>query len=68
MAALRNELYGIRPNAYANDPEWDDVIPIPQEEPDGALAAIAYAEDYAEGMQHPVPRVANPLPVRYCPP
>ncbi|KAI0490877.1 putative geranylgeranyltransferase type I alpha subunit [Xylaria cf. heliscus] len=52
MAALRNELYGVKPDPYANDPEWDDVVPIPQDEPDGALAAIAYAEDYAEAMAY----------------
>ncbi|KAI0187134.1 prenyltransferase alpha subunit [Astrocystis sublimbata] len=50
MAVLRNQLYGVKSNAYENDPEWDDVVPIPQDEPEGALAAIAYAEDYAEAM------------------
>lgn len=49
MAALRAELYGERIGTYAQDPEWDDVVPVPAEEPDGALAAIAYPEDYAEG-------------------
>lgn len=49
MAILRAELYGTKPDPYANDPEWDDVVPIPQDEPEGALAAIAYADDYAEG-------------------
>ncbi|KAI1438694.1 prenyltransferase alpha subunit [Xylaria sp. CBS 124048] len=52
MAHLRNELYGITINAYENDPEWDDIVPIPQDDPDGALAAIAYAEDYAEAMAY----------------
>ncbi|KAI0428484.1 prenyltransferase alpha subunit [Xylaria sp. FL1042] len=52
MATLRSELYGAKLNTYANDPEWDDVVPIPQDEPDGALAAIAYAEDYAEAMAY----------------
>ncbi|KAI0533456.1 prenyltransferase alpha subunit [Xylaria digitata] len=50
MAALRSDLYGIKSNPYANDPEWDDVVPIPQDEPEGAIAAISYAEDYAEAM------------------
>ncbi|RWA03353.1 hypothetical protein EKO27_g11751 [Xylaria grammica] len=50
MAALRSELYGVTSNPYVNDPEWDDVVPIPQEEPEGAIAAISYAEDYAEAM------------------
>jgi protein farnesyltransferase/geranylgeranyltransferase type-1 subunit alpha len=49
MAALRAELYGERTGSYAQDPEWDDIEPIPQNEPEGALAAIAYPEEYAEG-------------------
>ncbi|KAJ8130888.1 hypothetical protein O1611_g2744 [Lasiodiplodia mahajangana] len=52
MAGLRNELYGVKPNSYAQDPDWDDVVPIPQEEPEGALSAIAYADDYAEAMSY----------------
>ncbi|KAI0403654.1 putative geranylgeranyltransferase type I alpha subunit [Xylaria palmicola] len=52
MASLRNELYGVKPSAYANDPQWDDVVPIPQDEPEGALAAIAYADNYAEAMAY----------------
>lgn len=50
MAALRAELYGGRTGAYAADPEWDDVTPIALEEPEGALAAIAYPDDYAEAI------------------
>lgn len=50
MAALKRELYGEIPGPLSNDPEWDDVIPIPQEEPQDALARIAYTDDYAEGM------------------
>lgn len=50
IARLRMELYGERSGAYATDPEWDDVIPMPVEDGEGALAAIAYPEDYAEGM------------------
>ncbi|KAI8630170.1 hypothetical protein F5Y19DRAFT_464058 [Xylariaceae sp. FL1651] len=52
MAALRNELYGEKSDPYANDPEWDDVVPIPQAEPENALAAIAYPDDYAEAMAY----------------
>ncbi|KAI0977495.1 prenyltransferase alpha subunit [Xylaria arbuscula] len=52
MALLRSELYGAKLNSYANDPEWDDVVPIPQDEPEGALAAIAYADDYAEALAY----------------
>ncbi|KXH62326.1 prenyltransferase alpha subunit [Colletotrichum salicis] len=49
MSAIRKELYGDKMGPYATDPEWDDVVPIPAEEPEGALATIAYPEDYAEG-------------------
>nr|XP_036579159.1 farnesyltransferase alpha subunit ram2 [Colletotrichum truncatum]KAF6786645.1 farnesyltransferase alpha subunit ram2 [Colletotrichum truncatum] len=52
MAALRKELYGDKMGPYATDPEWDDVVPIPAEEPEGALATIAYPEDYAEVMSY----------------
>lgn len=49
MAALRDDLYGERMGSLSTDPDWDDVVPIPQTEPEGALASIAYPEDYAEG-------------------
>lgn len=49
IAALRMDLYGERTGAYGTDPVWDDVIPMPVEDGEGALAAIAYPEDYAEG-------------------
>ena len=38
---------------YADSKEWEDVIPIPQD--DGgpnALAAIAYTEEYSEAMSY----------------
>lgn len=50
ISALRMELYGERTDSYAEDPAWDDVIPMPVEDGEGALAAIAYPEHYAEGM------------------
>lgn len=50
IARLRMELYGERMGAYALNPAWDDVVPIPVEDGEGALAAIAYPEDYAEGL------------------
>ncbi|XDG01751.1 hypothetical protein ABKA04_001366 [Annulohypoxylon sp. FPYF3050] len=50
MAQLKQELYGVRSNRYAEDPDWDDVVPIPQEDTEGALAAIAYPDEYAEAM------------------
>ena len=34
---------------YEGDPAWDDVIPIPQDDGEGALAQIAYTDEYAEG-------------------
>ncbi|KAI1040241.1 hypothetical protein LB505_005372 [Fusarium chuoi] len=49
MAALKRDLYGEITGSLAQDPDWDDVIPIPQNEPEGALAQIAYPDDYAEG-------------------
>lgn len=49
IARLRMELYGERTGDYGTDPTWDDVVPMPIEEPEGALAAIAYPEEYAEG-------------------
>lgn len=49
IASLRMELYGERSGTYGTDPEWDDVIPMPVEDGEGALAAIAYPEEYAEG-------------------
>ncbi|PKS05321.1 hypothetical protein jhhlp_008694 [Lomentospora prolificans] len=52
MAHLNKELYNDRGSAYSTDPEWDDVIPIPAIEPEGALAAIAYPDDYAEAMSY----------------
>jgi protein farnesyltransferase/geranylgeranyltransferase type-1 subunit alpha len=50
MAALSTELYGRLAGSLAQDPVWDDVIPIPLNEPEGALAQIAYPDKYAEGM------------------
>ncbi|ORY71706.1 protein prenylyltransferase [Pseudomassariella vexata] len=52
MAALKDDLYGEKRNSYSMDPDWDDVVPIPQSEPEGALAAISYPEDYAESMSY----------------
>jgi protein farnesyltransferase/geranylgeranyltransferase type-1 subunit alpha len=37
------------PAKLPGDPEWDDVVPVVLEEPEGALAAIAYPAEYAEG-------------------
>lgn len=54
IASLRMELYGERSGAYGTDPEWDDVIPMPVEDGEGALAAIAYPEEYAEGIRAPL--------------
>lgn len=53
MAALKMELYGQGMGKFAQNPEWDDVEPIPQDEPEKALAAIAYPTDYAEGTRSP---------------
>lgn len=53
MATLKSELYGETMGPYATNPSWDDVVPIPVNDPEGALAAIAYPEDYAEGVLPP---------------
>ncbi|KIH88349.1 protein farnesyltransferase/geranylgeranyltransferase type-1 subunit alpha [Sporothrix brasiliensis 5110] len=53
IAVLRMELYGQRTGgAYAQDPDWDDVVPIALDEPEGALAAIAYPDTYAEAISY----------------
>lgn len=38
---------------YSDSPEWEDIIPIPQD--DGGpnpLAVITYTEDYSEAMSY----------------
>ncbi|APA09726.1 protein farnesyltransferase/geranylgeranyltransferase type I alpha subunit [Sclerotinia sclerotiorum 1980 UF-70] len=35
---------------YEKNPIWDDVIPIAQDDGEGALAQIAYTDEYAEAM------------------
>ena len=49
----RAEVYNIetgkKMGKYENDPTWDDVCPIPQDDGDNPLAAIAYSDEYAEG-------------------
>ncbi|KAK3956519.1 hypothetical protein QBC32DRAFT_330856 [Pseudoneurospora amorphoporcata] len=52
MAALKKELYGEITGKLASSVEWEDVVPIPHEEPEGALAAIAYPAEYAEAMSY----------------
>lgn len=34
---------------YEKNPIWDDVVPIAQDDGEGALAQIAYTDEYAEG-------------------
>ncbi|KAJ2904035.1 farnesyltransferase alpha subunit ram2 [Zalerion maritima] len=52
LAKLRMELYGEKTGTYAQDPEWDDIEPVAQVEGEGALASIAYSDDYAEAMSY----------------
>ncbi|KAF7552019.1 hypothetical protein G7046_g7553 [Stylonectria norvegica] len=52
MAALKRDLYGDLTGPLAQDPEWDDVMPISQDEPEGALAQIAYPDEYAEAISY----------------
>jgi len=46
---LIGQFQGRRMGIYESDPEWDDVIPIPQDDGENPLAAIAYTDEYAEG-------------------
>jgi protein farnesyltransferase/geranylgeranyltransferase type-1 subunit alpha len=46
-------LQGKAMGRYEADPAWDDVVPIPQDDGEGALAAIAYTDEYAEGKYPP---------------
>lgn len=44
------KLRGRAMGKYEGNPVWDDVVPIPQDDGEGALAQIAYTDEYAEGM------------------
>lgn len=46
---------GKKVGKYEGDPAWDGVVPIPQDDGENPLAAIAYTDEYAEGMQ-PAPQ------------
>jgi protein farnesyltransferase/geranylgeranyltransferase type-1 subunit alpha len=38
---------------YSDNPDWADVVPIPQNDGDfQPLAAIAYPDEYSEGMAY----------------
>lgn len=37
---------------YSESPIWQDVIPVPQDDPPNALASIAYPDHYAEAMSY----------------
>ena len=38
---------------YADNPEWADIVPIPQDEGGpNPLAAIAYSDEYSEAMSY----------------
>ncbi|KAK4219225.1 hypothetical protein QBC37DRAFT_436789 [Rhypophila decipiens] len=54
MAKLRTELYGTGglSKNFGQNPEWDDVTPLPHEEPEKALASIAYPAEYAEAISY----------------
>ncbi|RKF59023.1 Protein farnesyltransferase/geranylgeranyltransferase type-1 subunit alpha [Erysiphe neolycopersici] len=49
---LINMLKGKKIRTYEDDPNWDDVIPIPQEDSERALAAITYTDEYSEAMSY----------------
>ncbi|CAG8950631.1 hypothetical protein HYFRA_00002840 [Hymenoscyphus fraxineus] len=47
---LMGVLGGRKFGGYEGDPVWDDVVPIEQDDGEGALAQIAYTGEYAEAM------------------
>lgn len=49
LRKLIGVLQGKKMGKYEGDPDWDDVVPIPQDDGEGALAQIAYTDEYAEG-------------------
>lgn len=52
---LLGYLRGRKMGNYESDPKWDDVVPIPQDDGEGALAQIAYTDEYSEGISSPPP-------------
>lgn len=62
IARLEGKMVG----KYEGDPEWDDVVPVAQDEGEGALAAIAYTDEYAEGISPPSfsPNIPYPHPIQ----
>jgi len=54
LRKLIGVLQGKKMGRYEGDPEWDDVVPIPQDDGEGALAQIAYTDEYAEGRSLPI--------------
>lgn len=46
-------LGGRKCGIYEGDPMWDDVVPIEQDDGEGALAQIAYSGEYSEGLFSP---------------
>ncbi|KAI6248152.1 Protein farnesyltransferase/geranylgeranyltransferase type-1 subunit alpha [Erysiphe necator] len=45
-------LKGDKMGKYEGDPNWDDVVPIPQEDGERALAVITYTDEYSEAMSY----------------
>ncbi|KAI8581566.1 hypothetical protein K450DRAFT_231939 [Umbelopsis ramanniana AG] len=39
-------------DSYANNPEWEDVQPIPQDDGENPLVPIAYSREYSEAMDY----------------
>ena len=37
---------------HQGDPNWADVVPLPQDDGDQPLAQIAYTDEYAEAMSY----------------
>lgn len=38
--------------SYSEDPAWADIEPIPQDDGNNPLAAIAYSDEYSEAMSY----------------
>jgi hypothetical protein len=64
MAELQHER---RPGNYGGDPAWDDIVPLPQDDGDKPLAAIAYSDDYAEGIYMSCFFLKSYLSLALCP-
>ena len=47
---------------YCNNPEWKDVVPVPQDDGPNPLVPIAYAKDCKLTLLEKTKAQANPAP------